>query len=120
MLSFIREKKKLYDIFLTDSGHSTLPGEDPGDEMMNRYSPEFETETADATEAADAIQVLESVIVEAETKSKETDEKFRDLTEVRGSTRRDGVRANWQNRTTPGVKKILKYRKRKRKGAQKV
>jgi hypothetical protein len=90
--------------FLTDSGHSTLPGEDPGDEMMNRYSPEFETETAESTEAADAIQVLESVIVEAETKSKETDEKFRDLTEVRGSTRRDGVRPNWQNRTTPGVK----------------
>ncbi len=82
--------------------------------MMNRYSPEFETETA---EAADAIQVLESVIVEAETKSKETDEKFRDLTEVRGSTRRDGVRANWQSRSTPGVKKIQK-KKSKRKGAQ--
>ena len=87
--------------------------------MMNRYSPEFETETAESTEAADAIQVLESVIVEAETKSKETDEKFRDLTEVRGSTRRDGVRANWQNRTTPGVKKYKNTEKGKGKGHNK-
>ena len=61
-----------------DSGHSTLPGEEPADELMMRFSPELDPD------AADAIRVLESVVIEAETKEKETDEKFRDLTEVRG------------------------------------
>ena len=49
---------------------------------MMRFSPELDPD------AADAIQVLESVVVEAETKEKETDEKFRDLTEVRGEVKR--------------------------------
>ena len=44
---------------------------------MDRYSPELEAD------AADAIHVLESVVIGAELKEKEeTDEKFRDLTEV--------------------------------------
>jgi hypothetical protein len=81
------------EIFIADSGHSTLPGED-------RYSPELEAD------AAEAIHVLESVVVEAE--AKETDEKFRDLTEVRGEAKRDGP--VWQN-ATPGVKKIQKGEK---------
>jgi hypothetical protein len=90
---------------VSDSGHSTLPGEEPADDLMNRSEfPELETD------AADAIQVLESVVVEAEEKSKETDEKFRDLTEVRGEAKRNGAFALSRNREP--VVKIQKVKKK--------
>jgi hypothetical protein len=72
---------------------------------MNRSEfPELETD------AADAIQVLESVVVEAEEKSKETDEKFRDLTEVRGEAKRNGAFALSRNRE-PVVKNTKSEKK---------
>jgi len=118
--------KHFRHIFFPDSGHSTLPGEDACEDMMNRYSPELEAD------AAEAIQVLESVVIDAEnsrpnsrfgarsearsmsedgsdvTKKKETDEKFRDLTEVSGEKQKTGANgANWQNQF-PGVKVMKK------------
>ena len=77
---------------------------------MNRYSPEPDAEVNHnlQSQEADAIQVLESVVIEAEKEAepekeapKETDEKFRDLTEVRGQLKRDG--SSWLKRS-PRVK----------------
>ncbi len=66
----------------TDSGHSTLPGEDHAEDPMLSLEPE----------AADAIRELESAVEEGDRgriksghrkdEPKLTDEKFRDLTEV--------------------------------------
>jgi hypothetical protein len=77
---------------------------------MNRFSPELEAEVNHTLEAAeaDAIKVLETVVIEAEKEAetekeaaKESDEKFRDLTEVRGQLKREA--SSWLKRS-PRVK----------------
>ena len=81
--------------------------------------PIFPVQVNQALEAeeADAIQVLETVVIEAEQEAghgkeapKETDEKFRDLTEVRGQVNLKREGSIWLKRS-PRVK-FVKCRKR--------